>query len=83
MKERIELIHGNGAEAGFSQYDVVFLFLPSSTLGQLIPALKEQMKTGSRIVAHEQRRMKNVPNPKRSRLLHAGHSLTVGHLWEV
>ena len=83
MTDNIELVQGDGEKADFSDFSVVFLFLPSSTLGKLIPTLQSQMKGGSRIVAHEQRRLKNVPQPKQSKLLCNGHSLTVGHVWEV
>jgi ribosomal protein L11 methylase PrmA len=60
---------------------VVLLFLPPSTVAQLVPRLLKALPQGGRVVAHEQSPVNADPGPAQSRPLFGTSALTVAHLW--
>lgn len=53
---RIEVRQGGAATADLSEATVVFMFLPSGLLRDLMPSVRGRMRSGARLVMHEQSR---------------------------
>ena len=81
LQEKIKIISGDARKAPLNDYTLVFLFLPISSLRVLLPELLKQAKLNNRIIAHEQRRPKKLPQEKFSKLLVSDEAITVAHVW--
>ena len=67
--------------ADLGSVTVVFVFMPASATATLISRILRQVRPGTRIIAHEQEPMLEVPPPERSRLIVTPSIITVAHLW--
>ncbi len=83
LSDLVQLICGNASTTSLDEATVVFLFLPTTVIRELLPGIRRQLKPGARIVAHEQRPMDTGIAPNQSRPIITSSSVTVAHLWEV
>ncbi len=60
---------------------VVFVFMPASAMAPLIGRILQQVRPGTRLIAHEQEPLLKVPPPERSRLIVTPSIITVAHIW--
>ena len=79
--ERVIVHEADASNARIEDADVVFLFLPVEEVARAVPELLVRLKSGARIIAHEQSRLSGAPTPRRSRPLFGPASMTVAHCW--
>jgi hypothetical protein len=82
---RVTIVIGDAREAALDRVDVVFAFLPTDALADLLPSILHRMRPGSRLIAHEQNRLPSDlrPRPTTSRIVVSDDAITVAHRWEV
>lgn len=83
LSELVQFVHGDASVAPLDEASVVFLFLPTTAVRELLPKIRSQLKSGSRIVAHEQRPIDVGISPDRSVPIITPTAVTVAHIWEV
>lgn len=80
MTHLVEIQHVDASTATLGEADVVFAFLPVTTIERILPSILSRMKTGARLVVHEQERLQGPPAGARLPLLSA-EGITVAHRW--
>lgn len=83
IRHLVEIVEEDGRMSRFDDVTVLFLFLPASEIGSLICRARSVLKSGARIVAHEQSRIKSAIEPDQTRLLLADAAVTVAHVWTI
>ena len=76
-----KVAHGDAATFELGDATVVFLFIPSTAVGDVVAQIRGRGFRG-RIVAHEQEPLPAGASPTRSKVLATGQALTVAHLWD-
>ncbi len=81
----VEIVHGDARDADLTTASVVFAFLPTDVLAELLPGLVANLPAGGRLVAHEQNRLLATtrPLPDHSEVVVSGDALTVAHRWDA
>jgi hypothetical protein len=69
------------SRADLGSVTVVFLFMPASAMAPLISRILQQVRPGTRLIAHEQEPLMETPQPERSQLIVTPSIITVAHLW--
>lgn len=75
-----QVLCGDALDIDVSAATIVFLFLPASVAGALVPKLLDQLPVGAKILAHEQVGT-DWPVPPDEIKLIAGDGLTIAYLW--
>ena len=85
VADRVTIVTGDAREADLDPIDVVFAFLPTDVLADLLPSILSGLRPGGRVIAHEQNRLPDHvhPRPTRSTVVASGDALTVAHRWDV
>lgn len=83
VADRVTVVTGDARGADLSAADVVFVFLPTDVVARLLPSLLSSMRSGARLVAHEQNRLpaESAPAPADSRVVVSENAVTVAHVW--
>ncbi len=82
LDQRVKIFNSDARYADVSCADVVFIFLPVDAIKSLLPSLRERMKPGSVLVAHEQQRLTvGIASTQKLPMIHAG-GVTVAHKWQ-
>jgi len=77
----VKIVQGDAMSADLSTASIVFLFLPVVAIQRILPELLKRIKSGARIIVHEQEKLHNVPPPRESIPLIASGGVTVAHKW--
>lgn len=80
---RIEIREGFAEDADLSSASIVFLFVPSFLLAGLFDRVAAQAAAGTRVVVHEQARIKGLPPPHLRKVVVAPEAMTVAHVWHL
>lgn len=83
IRHLVEIVEGDGRTSRFDNVTVLFLFLPASEIGSLVRYARSVLKSGARIVAHEQSRIETAVEPDQTRLLLTDAAVTVAHVWTI
>lgn len=83
LSNNVQFVHGDASVADLKNATVVFLFLPTTAIGELLPTILSQLKPGARIVAHEQVPIEFGIKPNRTKPIITNSAVTVAHIWEV
>lgn len=84
LADRVTIVTGDARTVDLDDADVVFAFLPTDVLADLLPAVLAALRPGARVVAHEQNRLApGTPTPTASRVVVADAALTVAHRWDA
>jgi hypothetical protein len=81
LTHKISIIHGDALEAELDDASVVLLFLPASVIEQRIGGLIARLRTGTRVLAHEQHAIRSVPAPVQVVPLITPGGVTVVSCW--
>ncbi len=83
VTDLVEIDDADARSADLTGVTVVFMFLPTDVLADLLPDLLRRMQPGGRVVAHEQNRLPPsiAPMPDESLLLVTDGAVTVAHCW--
>ena len=69
------------SQADLGSVTVIFVFMPAGVMAPLISRILQQVKPGTRLIAHEQEPLTGAPQPDRSQLIVTPSIITVAHLW--
>ncbi len=83
LADRIEIVHADAATAPLDDVDVVLIFLPADVVARVIGPLLVRLRTGTRVLAHEQAELRARPAPTRSVALVTDAGVTVVHEWRT
>ncbi|MEM8859174.1 MAG: class I SAM-dependent methyltransferase [Chloroflexota bacterium] len=85
LQDKVTIEHSDASQSSVSDASIVFVFLPVSTVREMIPQLKNQLKAGAKIITHEQGRPQFAQDqePDQSKLILASDAVTVAYIWEV
>lgn len=79
--ELVTIIEGSALEHPLGQANVVFLFLPVGLLSKMLSNIRSTAKPDTRIIAHEQHRLRVDWQPDRQVPIMTGNAITVAHVW--
>jgi SAM-dependent methyltransferase len=80
--DRVDVVNADALHADLGDADVVVMFLPVETLRELLPKVLSRLRTGARLVVHEQERLAENLSPDRSAPIVSAAGVTVAHRWD-
>lgn len=84
LADRVTIVTGDARTIDLDDADIVFAFLPTDVLADLLPSVLAALRPGARVVAHEQNRLApSTPRPTVSQVVVADAALTVAHRWDA
>jgi SAM-dependent methyltransferase len=85
VADLVTIVTGDAREAVLDDVDVVFAFLPTDVLADLLPSILHRLRPGGRLIAHEQNRLPAGldPRPTNSSIVVSDDAITVAHRWDV
>lgn len=83
VADRVAFVVGDARSADLATATVVFMFLPVTALGAILPGVRARLPPGARIVAHEQTRPPANVRADERRAVVGPNALSVAHLWRV
>jgi 23S rRNA G2445 N2-methylase RlmL len=82
VEDLVEVVHGDATTADLSDADIVVMFLPVTTLRDLLPGVISRLRPGARLIVHEQERLDPSLKPHRSVPIASPDGVTVAHRWD-
>lgn len=84
LADRVTIVTDDARTIDLDDADIVFAFLPTDVLADLLPSVLAALRPGARVVAHEQHRLApSTPRPTVSQVVVADAALTVAHRWDA
>jgi SAM-dependent methyltransferase len=83
VADRVEFVHGDARAVDLSVATVIFMFLPIDVVDDLIDLVLASVRSGARVVVHEQSRLPPTLHPSTSTLLVGDDAVTVAHVWHA
>ncbi len=82
LSENASVLSGDVKKADLTTATVVFLFLPSHVLPDILRLVKSVCRPGTLVIAHEQSRIDTGIEPVQRVPVFAGNAITVAHVWK-
>jgi len=83
LEDRVTVVHGDARTFDVREASVVFVFLPIDVVADLFDDLVGRLRTGTRVLVHEQSRLPPSLRPDSSTVVVGDDAVSVAHVWTV